>query len=400
MSAIRTPLAWKNLTHDRRRLAAAVVGIGFAVLLMFLQVGFENALFNSQVRLLDRLAGDVFLISRARFALAAEKRFPIERLNQARSCAGVEAVAPVYLELTTSVLKNVTDPRGGRGYPIRAIGVPLDRIGGAPVVRGGVPAGGLDALRRPRVALIDSRSKASSYDFPLDDPAELSQTKAELAGQAIRFAGVFDLGPDFVNDGSLLMSTANFAAYFPRRNPNGPPLDVVDLAVVTVSDNARPAVVRDRLAAVLGPCVVALTRGELRRREVRFWRRSTPIGTIFWAGKVIGFVVGVVICYQVIFSGIADHLPEFATLKAMGYGAAYFVSLIIAEAALLTLFGFVPGAAISTALYGWLAGQTGLLMTMTPGCLALVLAVTLVMCIVSGLLAVRKLLAADPASLF
>jgi putative ABC transport system permease protein len=142
------------------------------------------------------------------------------------------------------------------------------------------------------------------------------------------------------------------------------------------------------------------TREQFRDAEISFWDDSTPIGIVFAAGKVIGFVVGMVICYQVIYSDIADHMPEFATLKAMGYSSWYFMGLIVAEAVLLSLIGFLPGLAISTGLYARVASATGLLMRMTPGVMALVLLLTVAMCIASGILAVRKLLAADPATLF
>jgi putative ABC transport system permease protein len=143
-----------------------------------------------------------------------------------------------------------------------------------------------------------------------------------------------------------------------------------------------------------------LTRAQFRGEEVRFWDESTPIGIIFTAGKIIGFVVGMVICYQVIYSDIADHMPEFATLKAMGYSTGYFLRLILVEAVLLSLVGFLPGLLVSTGLYSALADATGLQLRMTLDSILLVLMLTNAMCIASGLLAVRKLLAADPANLF
>jgi putative ABC transport system permease protein len=146
--------------------------------------------------------------------------------------------------------------------------------------------------------------------------------------------------------------------------------------------------------------VFVLTRQQFRDREVKFWDDSTPIGIIFTAGKIIGFVVGMVICYQVIYSDISDHMPEFATLKAMGYSAGYFLKLIVSEAVLLSFIGFVPGLIISTGLYSILADLTGLQLQMTVHSVILVLVLTNAMCIASGLLAVRKLLAADPANLF
>jgi putative ABC transport system permease protein len=393
---MRTPLAWKNLTHDRRRLAVAVAGIGFAVLLMFMQVGFQNALFDSQVKLIDDLRGDIFLVSKAKYTLASEKRFPIVRVHQARSVPGVANAYPFYTELTMSVLKNLTPGKHSKGYPIRSMGFFLDD----PVFRSPEIARQAYKLRLPGSALIDVRSKRNNFDFPLDDPAALPQQEAELAGQRLRLVGTFELGTDFAHDGNLVMSAENFATLYPYRKRMGDPLSVVDLGLVELAEGAPLEVTRALIDRLLDDDVWVYTREEFRRQEVRFWDESTPIGIIFAAGKIIGFVVGMVICYQVIYSDIADHMPEFATLKAMGYSSWYFLRMIVVEAVLLSLVGFVPGLLVSWGLYDILANATGLQLKMSLPAAELVLMLTVTMCIASGLLAVRKLLSADPANLF
>ncbi len=392
----RTPLAWKNLTHDWRRLAIALVGIAFAVLLMFSQVGFQNALFDSQVKMIDDLKGDIFIVSPAKFTLAAEKRFALARIHQARSCPGVQAAYPIYCELTTSVLRKMTDGKGNRGYPIRSIGIPLE----AKVFSSKEIQGQTNLLRMPNSALIDRKSKRRKFAFPLDDDAALAAESVELAGMKLMLAGTFDLGTDFAHDGNLVMSDENFAKYYPHRKRFGDPLSIVDIGVVQLQTGYSTEDVLKVLEKTLSKDVLVLTREEYREKEIHFWDKSTPIGTIFLAGKIIGFVVGMVICYQVIYSDIADHLPEFATLKAMGYSTRYFVGLIVVEALLLALIGFLPGSIASYGLYTWLAERTGLLMQMSVPSVSFVLAATMLMCIGSGMLAVRKLVAADPASLF
>lgn len=392
----KTPLAWKNLTHDWRRLVIALVGIAFAVVLMFSQVGFQNALFDSQVKLIDDLDGDVFIVNKARFALAAEKRFPIARLNQARSCPGVLWAAPIYTELTTSVLRKMDRGRGNPGYPIRSIGIPLD----VPVFQLADIQTQARRLNAPAVALIDRKSKDTKFPFPTDDDAKLAECSVELANQKVTLIGTFDLGTDFAHDGNLIMSAENFARYFPHRVRFGDPLSVLDLGVVKVQPGYDVDDVRGILESTLGKDVFVLTRQQYLDKEIHFWDKSTPIGTIFLAGKIIGFIVGMVICYQVIYSDIADHMSEFATLKAMGYTTTYFIMLIVVEALLLAVVGFLPGTLVSYGLYHWLADQTGLLMRMTFGSMLFVLLATIAMCVASGMLAVRKLLAADPASLF
>jgi putative ABC transport system permease protein len=392
----KTPLAWKNLTHDWRRLAVAVAGIGFAVVLMFTQVGFQNALFDSQVKVIDDLAGDIFLVSPAKYTLAAEKRFPRELVNQAKSCPGVAGAYPVYTELTLSRLKNLKPGASSKGYPIRSIGFYLED----PVFRSPEVTTQLPLLRMPKAVLIDVRSKRDIFDFPMEDARELATAPAELAGKRVNIVGTFSLGTDFAHDGNLVMSAENFAVYFPERLQGRDPLDVVDLGIVNLKEGAHLEDVRKEIDDLLDDRVLVLTRDKFRTQEVQFWDRSTPIGIIFAAGKVIGFVVGMVICYQVIYSDISDHMSEFATLKAMGYGSRYFLGLIVMEAVLLSVVGFIPGVIASTGLYAVLANATGLLLKMTVPSMIFVLALTLAMCITSGVLAVRKLLAADPASLF
>ncbi len=396
MKPFKTPLAWKNLTHDVRRLMVAICGVAFAVLLMFTQVGFQNALFDSQAKLIDDLEGDIFLVSKAKYTLAAEKRFPMSRLNQARSCPGVQGAYPIYTELTTSVMRKIEGGLGNRGYPLRTIGFYLDD----PVFDSYDINHQLQRLRVKGSALIDRKSKQSKFPFPLDSDAELAQQYVELAGKKLTLVGTFDLGTDFAHDGNLVMSAENFADYYPHRVRFGDPLSVIDIGVVQLLPDADLTDVRDFLERTLDKDVFVFTRAQFRSEEIRFWDESTPIGTIFLAGKLIGFIVGMVICYQVIYSDIADHMAEFATLKAMGYTTRYFILLILTEAVLLAIVGFLPGSIVSAGLYSWLSGKTGLLMVMSVSGLLFVFVATVAMCVASGMFAVRKLLAADPANLF
>ena len=403
----KTPLAWKNLTHDWRRLAVSIAGVGFAVLLMFTQVGFRNALFDSQSNLIEKLDGQIFMISRAKFTLAAEKRFPLNRLYQVRTCEGVAGAYPVYTELTTSVLRKVETGKGNRGYPIRSIGIhPDDPVF---VIKGIQQQ--QQELHQFGTALFDRESK-QKFDLEREKKALLAAEHAELAGKNLALIGTFQLGTDFAHDGNLVMSADSFGNYFPHRQRFGDPLSVVDIGVIKLTGAAaeHPEKVCQDIRKELGTHnakkhdpvsdVLVLTKAEFIDLEQNFWDESTPIATIFRFGKIIGFIVGMVICYQVIYSDIADHMPEFATLKAMGYPAAYFVKLVVVQALLLSLVGFIPGTAVSVGIYEWLGGSTGLLMEMKQDGIMEVLLSTISMCIASGMLALRKLLAADPASLF
>jgi putative ABC transport system permease protein len=387
----RIPLAWQNLTYDRRRLMVAISGIGFAVVLMFMQSGFKNALFDSTVQILQDLDADLVLIAKARYALPANQAFPLSRLYLARACDGVRAAHPLYIERTRAVWMQPN----GRAYPIRVIACDTaERVLLIPEV-----SRYADALNRQGAVLVDEKNK-SVYRPPGSREPWTKWRDVTLAGHSINLVGSFRLGTDFANDGNLLTSTASFAKFFPSRVPRGDPLDAVDLGVVQIAHGADPRHVKAELAARLPDDVAVYTKSEIIARERNFWSKSTPVGYIFLLGTVIGFLVGVIICYQIIHSDVADHMAEFATLKAMGYRNRYFVGFVLMESVYLSLLSFVPGTLVSFALYEALARSTGLLMRLTVPRAGSVLLLTLAMCVASGCLAMRKVVAADPAELF
>lgn len=387
----QTPLAWRNLTHDPRRLAVACGGVSFAVLLMYMELGFLNALLDSNVELIRRTEADLVIVNKARFALAASDRFPLQRIYQARGNAAVN-VYPMYLESAGAVLRR----HGQKGYAIRVIAQSLDH----PVFELQKMRQHESGLRRPGTALADTKSHPD-YGIPASED-RLPQFEAELTGHELRLVGKFTLCTDFANDGDLLMSVENFARFFPRRASGADPLSAVDLGIVQLrrGKSALLEKVKAELKRELPEDVDVFTKQEFIDRERLFWRINTPVGYIFLVGTVIGFVVGTIICYQILHADIAEHLPEFATLKAMGYSADYFVWLVMGEGLYLSLIGFIPGALLSYALYMLLAYRTGLLMEFRPDVSGIVLVSTVVMCISSGVLALRKLLLTDPASLY
>ncbi len=386
-----TPLAWKNLTHDHRRLAVALSGVGFAVVLMFMEMGFENALFDSTVAVLRQLDADLLMVSKAHYSLTSGRRFDRARIEQASSCDGVYSASALYIESFAADWK----PPGGRRYPIRVLAYDLDQ----PVLR----IDGLDQLadqlRAPGTALIDRKSKPP-FQFPKTAAALRALRGGELSRQSIRLVGAFSLGTDFANDGTLVMSDTNFARYFSHRNAGADPLSGVDMGVVRIKPGRDPQVVRRRLQRRLPADVNVFTKDELIAHEIAFWKSSTPIGYIFAVGTIMGFVVGVVICYQIIHANIADHLPELATLKAMGYRNRYFIALVLRQSLYLSVLGFAPALAVAWICYQSLAATTGLLMELTVARAAMVLLLTTAMCGISGILAMRKVFSADPADLF
>jgi putative ABC transport system permease protein len=405
----RVPLAWCNLTHDRVRFALFVLGITFAVVLMFVQLGFRNALLDSNTQLHDRLRCDLVLVSPTRQTLALRETFPRRRLEQARAVDGVAAVYPLYVESAISLLRD-TNPDPAKRMPargVRAVGLdPAAHLLDLPELRPDAPEA--RALRERGTALFDRRSKPDR-DRPgqsVFGPLAVG-TETELTGTNIRFVGSFELGTDFTSDGTLIVSEETFvdALRRPFTFPSDSPAARADLGLVRLTPGADPRAVQAAIRRAVStgepdPDVEVFTKDELRDREVTFWLNNTPIGFAFGFGMFMGFAVGLVICYQILSGDVTDHLPEYATLKAIGYGNGYLAWVVIQEALLLAVVGFAAGLGVSWAAYELLTATTGLPLRLTPTRVGWVFLATVGMCCLSGLVALVGLLRADPADVF
>ena len=388
---MRTPLAWLNTTSSPPKLFLASSGIGFAVVLMFMQIGFLNGLFDSTVRILRLLDADLVIMSPARYTVPSEQRFNYGLLQRARSVTGVRSVQPLYIDRSMSEVRVI----GHVSRSIRAIGVPLD----ANVFIDPIMNNKCRLLTDANYALVDRKSKAK-YGFEKVNLQLLRDQEVELSGRRVEMKEWIEIGTDFVYDGSVIVSDRGVEHFFPFRNGTKPPLAAVDFGLVKLSEGTNKTTVQEQLQLMLGGAVHVYEREALIRREISFWATNTPIGIIFSIGTIMGLFVGVIICYQILFTDIHDHLAEFATLKAMGFGPYYFLRFIMLQSFYLSVFGFLPGWLISWLLYLWLSELTGLVMMLTAQRVLLVFFLTFLMCTISGALAVRKLWAADPATLF
>lgn len=422
-SSSRTPLAWKNLINDPRRLLLAAAGVGFAAVLMFTQNGFRNALLDSPVQLVRMVDADLVAISTARYMLPVNQRFSRDLLRRAAADPAVREVRPLFIERLLARVR--VDNRPSR--PIRVVSVPqastTPSTTSATLRPAWLDIPGLDRLgpllRRPNVALLDRKTRRE-FGFRLDvleqqadSPSWTSGAAAssfardpdgqvvQLAERPIELVGLVEIGTDFANEGTLLVSESSFAEYFSLRN-GGRPLEVVDVGLIRLQPGAAAEEAARRLTSLSPQQWDVMTPAQLSRREQAFWTSQTPVGIIFTVGTVMGFAVGVIICYQILFTSIQDAMPEFATLKAMGYPNRYFVGLVVRQSIYLSVIGFLPALAATWGLFRVLEAASGLPMMLSPLLwrAGSVFLLTTLMCLISGLLALRKLLAADPASLF
>ncbi|MEO5721789.1 MAG: ABC transporter permease DevC [Chthoniobacterales bacterium] len=379
------PLAWLQLAGEKRRLAAAVAGIAFAAIMMMMQLGFHDALFESTTILHSHLRGDLAMVSTQYESLISTKSFTQRRVYQALALPEVIAVAPVYLGMA-----NWKNPQSRRDRSIFVFGFnPDDRVLDLPEV---IEKTAL--LKLPDSVFFDSGSRPE-FGPIAQELKERGQVETEIAGRKVTVNGVFRLGTSFAADGNVVTSGSTFLSIFKAR-PEG----LVDLGVIRLAPGTDAVKTCDRLRALLPPDVQVVTRAGYMQLEKEYWGKRTPIGFIITASMIVAFVVGSVIVYQILYTDVVDHLQEYATLKAVGYTDARLFALVLQQAVILSLLGFIPATLMAALIFHLTRAITMLPAYLTFGRALLVLALTMLMCTVSGALAMRKLRAADPAEIF
>lgn len=350
-----------------------------------MQLGFRSAVYESAVRYHERFRYDLVMISPKTPFIGFPGSFTRRRLYQALGAREVVSVTPVYVQ--QAFWKN---PWKHDARNILAVGFdPAHDVLALPGVRRNLPR-----LKLPDVVLFDA---ASRPEFgPVADAVERHGAMvAEVNDRRVTVVDLFRLGTSFGIDGSLVTSDLNFLRLFPDRPPG-----LIELGLIQLHTGADAGAVAARLAAALEPDVRILTRSGFIRREVDYWGSTTPIGYVFGFGAIMGLVVGGVIVYQILFADVSEHLAEYATLKAMGYTNRYLAGLVLREAGILAVLGFLPGLLVSLVLYDLTADATRLPMAMTPERAGAVLLLTLAMCGASAVMALRKVRSADPAEVF
>jgi putative ABC transport system permease protein len=249
------------------------------------------------------------------------------------------------------------------------------------------------ALRKPDTVLFDRQAR-DYFGRPQ------AGTTAELSQRRVMVAGTFGLGTDILSDGNLIMSSRNFAKFFAQGPHTASHLQGVAIGVVQVARGADVQAVRQSLTEALPGDVKVLTKPEFIHMETSYWETNTAIVLIFTLGTIVGFVIGIVICYQILYSNVSNYLAQFATLKAMGFTDRYLIAAVMQQAIFLAGLAFIPAVAAAQGLFWIVSGLTGLLMYLTVWRIAFILVLTVAMCMVSGVIAVRRVMQADPAEVF
>lgn len=381
----RTSLGWLQLTHSKSRLLVAISGIAFADVLMFMQLGFQESLYDSNTKIRGALNADIVLVSPKAKNTQNLSTFARRRLYQAMDIPGVKSAHAFY-----SRTVNWKNPQTREDNSLQLIGFNPDyQAFNIPEINQQ-----LDQLKMPDTVLFDQTSRGE-YDELIANVSQGNWVSTEAERRTITVKGLFSLGASFGTDGILITSDQNFLMLFPRRNAGS-----VSLGLIDVEAGYDAVAVAEALRSHLPEDVEVMTMAEFIEDEQKFWREESPIGFIFTLGTAMAFTVGVVIVYQILSTDVSDHLQEYATFKAMGYRHRYLLAVVFEEAIILAFLGFIPGFILPIGLYYGAAQATALPIYMTLYRAITVFILTLIMCSISGVIATQKLQSADPADMF
>jgi putative ABC transport system permease protein len=370
------------------RSGVAIIGVTFAAVLMFMQLGFLEAVKASATVIYDVLDFDICLRSRDYDRFNDPRSFDRARLREAHEVSGVAASVPFWVAVLSW-----RNPHTGEPRAILTLGVADNEpTFQDPQLQAAVNR----ALEQPQTLLVDTLTRrefgpANDYQFGPDDIGR----RIEINEKQLEVAGLYRCGSGLSAGGGVITNFRDFM----RCQPQYPP-EQVSLGLVQCVANADVSAVARQLRRTLPEDIEVLTRDEILDSEIRHWVWQTNYGLIFQSGVLVAVIVGTAIVYQVLASEVSSRMPEYATLKAMGYGNSYLVRIMVEQSLLLAVVAFLAGWAISAVLYEITAVGAQIPIRMTWPNLLLVLVLTAALCVVSGVAAIRKAYSADPAELF
>ncbi|NES82106.1 MAG: FtsX-like permease family protein [Moorea sp. SIO2B7] len=385
------PIAWLQLRYQKGQTVAAILGICFTAILLFMQIGFRSGFLDSIIQLPSSFESDIFFTSASSVSALRPVTFSDRRLYQALAFNEVESVSPIYI--TVTYLKNPQK----KSLFIRLIQVIAFPLKSQVMNLPGVEEN-LDKLKRDNSFLLDEKSRSELLPL-IDELKQKGEVSTEIttvgsSRKKIDITGLFQLGASTSFNGILITGEANFLQTF-RRNKGE-----IDIGLIKLKPGVDIQQVVSRMQSYLPEDIKILSKANLIAKEREFYEYSTPMGLMFRFGLIGSILVGTIILYQILYQKISKFLKEYATLKALGYSHKSLIIIVLEQSLMLAILGYIPGFILSCLMYDILAKATSLKFVMTPNLSIIVLLMLCLICFISGVIAVGQLKEADPADLF
>ena len=410
-------IARKNLFEDIPRFLVAQAGIMFAVSLVTIQVGILNGFTRSTGLLIDQSSADLWVASEDMVHLEVTSPLPLEQLVKVRSVEGVQRAEALMIR---AALWRAADRTIA---PIRLYGFDPN---GQLFANWKLAQGNIAALNTPYTMVIDKAQLSALNLKQVGDGGSIGSLPAKVVGLATDTQSMASSATAFTSletanafSTSGLRSTANIriqngevevlnnvetapARSFTQPPPSPRKLTLSD-SITFILVKANPAqdvqALRQRLDAAL-PGIRTLTKAEMAQQTRDYWEKRTGVGFILGLGATVGFVVGMVVVSQILYSSVADHIKEYGTLKAMGASDWIIYRVITEQALWMAVLGYLPSMALCIGLGTWTMTAKGIMILISPVTAAGVFCITVVMCVGSAMFAIQKVTRVDPAIVF
>lgn len=411
-------IARKNLFEDIPRFLVAQAGIMFAVSLVTIQLGVLKGFTRSTALLVDHSSADLWVASKEMVHLELTSSIAAAQVVQAQKIAGVERAEALMIR------SSVWRDEKGHITPIRIFGFnPDSRL----FAGWKLPQGSLSALKQPYTVMIDQAGLRNIGLKQVGDRGNIGSLPAQLVGlsqdtQSIASSVFIFTSLENANayataglntsvkcirgsEGDLACTNAfenapiNASPSVPATPRNLSLSDPISYILIRAQPNQDLQQLRQRLEASLANTRV-YTQAEIADQTREYWTERTGVGFILGLGATVGFVVGMVIVGQILYSSVSDHLREFGTLKAMGASNWVIYGVILEQALWMAVLGYLPSMALCLGLGAWTQAAKGIMILVTPGMAGGIFVLTIVMCVGSALFAVQKVTRVDPAIVF
>lgn len=378
-------VAWLQLTHHKIKLAVASAGVVVAVMLMLVQLGIRQGALNGSVAIARRIQADLVVISPRTKSIFQSAPFPRRLLFRLPAHPAIAEVKELYIAQA-----RFRNPWDHREYPLNIYGLdPKDPLLDLPgFSKQAVP------LEEPDRVIFDSMSR-SKFGPVTETLSREGPVVTEVNHRRVTIIDSIAVGVPISADGAIYTTPANFLRLFPTRSAGA-----VDIGLVRLKPGWNPETAIRELRPLLGKEATVLTQPELVDAEILFIRQTAPLDFIFGMGAAVGFFIGFVVVYQILYTEVTNHLPHFATMKAMGFTNGYLLRVVLSQAFILSILGYIPGAILAMGIYRVATAAIQMPITMTLSRAVMILVMTFVMCGLSAMIAVHKVRTADPADVF
>jgi putative ABC transport system permease protein len=370
-------LASKILLHDKTRFLITVSGVGFAVTLVFVQVGlFEGLLANASLTI-ERIDADLWVTARNTPNVDFSNTFPETLVNRVRSIPGVRHADNLIVWFA-----RVSLPTGANENAVTYALEDFARWGLPWDVESGSPRD----LKRGKFVILDASAEKRFGKFQVGDYREFLGQRLKIIGRT-RGAKSFTTNPIAFMDYRLAQSMMRQELH-----------NRTTYILVKLEPGANLEAVRSEIQRRL-PQNEVRTREEWSKRSRSYWTDSTGLGLNMMMTVFLGTLVGVVVVAQTLYTSTMEHIKEFATVKAIGGRDRVIYAIIAQQGAIAAVLGFVVGTAMAYALRPAMAAiDLGLILT--PDFALQVFVGTLVLCLAASMLSVRQVATLDPAIVF